>query len=169
MPSITSKIATICECIDHCFAFTLWCEDFAKVIGEDAIHVDVAFDIVSDSTRLHSFLAVRKLDDFLGAVSPKTDDITSDRMGIDTAAILGAGKTTFLIKTDRENINKGVAHLTENLTADPDSEVDLIRIITDSVPALKRLISELKKLDTTGEATSYISNTEKLIERIKSI
>lgn len=169
MPSITSKIATICECIDHCYAFILWSEDFAKVIGEDAIHVDVAFDIVSDSTRLHSFLALRKLDDFLGAVSPKPDDITSDRMGVDKAVVLGEGNTTFLANKDRENINKGVAHLTENLTADPDSEVDLIRIINDSIPALERLISELTKLDATGEAHYGINKTEKLIERIKSI
>lgn len=165
----TSKIATICECINHCFAFTLWCEDFAKVIGKDVIHVDEAFDIVSDSTRLHSFLALRKLDDFLGAVRPKPDDITSDRMGVDKVVVLETGKTTFLVETDRENINKGVAHLTENLTADPDSEVDLIRIITDSIPALERLTSELKRLDITGKAKPYISKTEKLIERIKSI
>jgi hypothetical protein len=169
MPSITSKIATICECINHSFAFTLWCDDFAKTIGEDVIHVDVAFDIVSDSTRLHSFLALRKLDDFLGAVSPKPDDITSDRMGLDKTVVLGPGNTTFLANTDRENINKGVAHLTENLTADPDSEVDLTRITADSIPALGRLISELKKLDTTGEANLHIGKTEKLIERIKSI
>lgn len=164
----TSQIAVICENINHCFAFTLWCKDFASVIGEDIIHVDVAFDIVSDSTRLHSFLALRKLDDFLGGVRPKPDDLTSDKMGIDKAVVLGTGRATFLIEADRKNINKGVAHLTEKLTADPDSEVDLIRITSDSIPILERLVSELKKLNASGKAKPYIDKTEKLIERIKA-
>lgn len=164
-----SKIATICECISHCFAFTLWCEDFASQIGEEAIYVDEAFEIVSDSTRLHSFLALRKLDDFFGAVRAKPDDLTSDSMGIDKTAVLGAGKTSFLAAADRTNTNKGVAHLTENLTAEPDSEVDLARITKESIPIFERLIAELKKLDKAGGAKDFINKTEALVNRIKAL
>lgn len=162
---ITPKIATICECINHCFAFELWCKDFASVIGEEVIYVDEAFEIVSASTLLHSFLALRKLDDFLGGVRPKPDDLTSDRMGIAKVAVLGIGKNTLLLDTDRNNINKGVAHLTEHLTAEPDSEVDLLRITSESIPIFERLISELKKLDLSGHAKPYIRKTEALVDR----
>jgi hypothetical protein len=34
----SDQIATICECIDHCFAFEIWCDDFAKSVDpEDMI------------------------------------------------------------------------------------------------------------------------------------
>ncbi len=59
----------------------MWCEDFVSVIGEDIIHVDKASDVISDATLLHSLLALRKLDDFFGVVPPRTDDLTSDRLG----------------------------------------------------------------------------------------
>ncbi|HRI76204.1 MAG TPA: hypothetical protein PLX33_04355 [Alphaproteobacteria bacterium] len=168
MNSITSKIATICGCINHCFAFELWCEDFASVIGEDVIYVDEAFEIVSASTLLHSFLALRKLDDFLGAIQPKPGDLTSDRMGIDKAVVLGIGKNTLLLDADRNSINKGVAHLTEHLTAEQDSEVDLLRITSASISIFERLISELKKMDSSGEDKYYISQTEALVERFRT-
>jgi transposase len=28
---MSRQLLTICECIDHCFAFTLWCDDFDRV------------------------------------------------------------------------------------------------------------------------------------------
>jgi hypothetical protein len=163
------QIATICGCVDHSLSFILWCEDFASVIGEDIIHVDKAFDVVSDATRLHSLLALRKLDDFLGGVSPKPDDLTSDKLNLNKITILGNSKVTFLDAADRTNINKGVAHLTEMLTLDADSEVDLVRIIRDSIPIFEKLIFELKRVDVNNEAGYWLDNTGKLVQRVKEL
>jgi hypothetical protein len=65
MDAQSAQIATICECIDHCFAFALWCDDFAQHVDPDdmMMGLDRAFDLMSDATRLQSFLALRKLDD----------------------------------------------------------------------------------------------------------
>lgn len=166
MPEQKFQIATICECVDHSLSFTLWCKDFAPVIGEDVIHVSKAFDVISDATRLHSFLALRKLDDFLGAVTPKPDDLTSDKLNLNKGTILGNSRTAFLDPVDRKNISKGVAHMTELLTLDADSEVDLLRIIKDSVPIYERLILELRRVDTNNEADYWLDDTDKLIQKI---
>jgi len=31
----SAQIATICGCIDHSFAFALWCDDFARYVDPD--------------------------------------------------------------------------------------------------------------------------------------
>jgi hypothetical protein len=65
MEDRSAQIATVCECIDHCFAFAIWFDDFARTIDpKDMVWgLDRGADLVSDATRLQSFLALRKLDD----------------------------------------------------------------------------------------------------------
>ena len=132
----SAQIMTICECIDHCFAYAMWCEDFAPYLDpEDMIWgLDRAAELLSDATRLQSFLALRKLDDFFGGVKPKPGDLTAADFGIDGPTVLAEVGNTFLSKDDeREKINKGVAHLTEALSLDADSEVDLHVILKRSI------------------------------------
>jgi hypothetical protein len=162
-----AQIATICECIDHCFTFGMWCDDFAKrVDSEDLIAgLDRAFELVSDATRLQSFLALRKLDDFLGGVKPQPDDLIAASFGIDVPSVLGDVGDKFLSSTERENSNKQVAHLTERLSLDPDSEVDLQVILKRSMPVFSRLVSALRKADTHKEAAQWLDRTDALIER----
>src|SRR5712664_3073857 len=127
----------------------MWCEDFAPYLDpEDMIWgLDRAADLLSDATRLQSFLALRKLDDFFGGVRPKPGDLTASDFGINVPSVLGEVGNTFLSKEDeREKINKGVAHLTEDLSLDADSEVDLHQILKRSIPVLTRLVVELGKL-----------------------
>jgi hypothetical protein len=49
----SAQIATICECIDQCVSFAMWCDDFAGYVDpEDMVNgLDRAFDLVSDATR----------------------------------------------------------------------------------------------------------------------
>jgi hypothetical protein len=70
---------------------------------------------------------LRKLDDFLGGVRAKPDDLIAASFGIDVPVVLGGAGEVFLSKDERELINKGAAHLTDELTLDPDSEVVLIQ------------------------------------------
>jgi len=35
MDERSAQIATISQCIDHCFAFSIWCEDFAAYLDPD--------------------------------------------------------------------------------------------------------------------------------------
>lgn len=171
MDKRSAQIATVCECIDHCFSFTLWCEDFAQHVDPEDMMAgqDRAFELVSDATRLQSFLALRKLDDFFGGVRPKPGDLTASDFGIDVKSVLGDVGEKFLTKDEREMINKGVAHLTESLTLEDESEVDLQQILKRSIPVLTRLAAELRKLDTAQEATQWLDRTDKLIERGKNI
>ena len=76
--------------------------------------LDRAVELVSDATRLQSFLALRKLDDFFGGVKPKADDLIAANFGIDVPGVLGDVGDKFLSTDEREDINKGAAHLTEN-------------------------------------------------------
>lgn len=167
MDERSAQIATICECIDHCFAFGMWCDDFAKYVDpEDMIAgLDRAFELVSDATRLQSFLALRKLDDFLGAAKSKPNDLIAADLGIDVPSVLGDVGDKFLSSTERENINKQVAHLTESLSLDPDSEVDLQAILKRSMPVLSRLVSALRKADASKEAVQWLDRTDALIGR----
>jgi hypothetical protein len=127
MDKRSAQIATICECIDHCFAFSVWCEDFAPFLDpEDMMSgLDRAAQLVADATRLQSFLALPKLDDFLGGVKPKPDDLVATDFKIDLPNALGEVGKTFLSADERADINKGVAHLTDQLCPDPYGEVDL--------------------------------------------
>jgi hypothetical protein len=59
--------------------------------------------------------------------------------------VLGNVGQTFLTADERNDINKGVAHLTDKLTLDPDSEVELDAIIKRSTDVLSRLVAELRK------------------------
>lgn len=167
MTTQTAQIATICECIDHCFAFTMWCDDFARYIDpEDMFHgQERAEEVVSDATRLHSLLALRKLDEFLSDKKAKNDDLIAKDLGIDLATVLGKIGEKLLTTDDRNNINKGVAHLTERLTLDSDSEVDLHRILTQSLPVMSRLIVELRKVNTDQDTVRILERTQDLVTR----
>lgn len=98
MENCSAKIAAICGCIDHCFSFAMWCEDFAPYLDPDDMiwGLDRAADLLSDATRLQSFLALRKLDDFFGGVKPKLGDLTASDFGIDVPSVLGEVGKTFL-------------------------------------------------------------------------
>lgn len=161
------QIATVCECIDHCFAFAMWCDDFARYVDLDDMvgGLDRAFELVSDATRLQSFLALRKLDDFMGGVKPKPNDLIATNFGIDVPTVLGDVGEKFLSVKERENVNKGAAHLTEQLTLDADSEVDLQNILERSIPVFSRLVSELRKSDASSEATQWLDRTDTLVQR----
>ena len=171
MDKRSAQIATICECIDQCFAFALWCDDFAQHVDPDdmVMGLDRAFELVSDSTRLLSFLALRKLDDFLGGVKAKPDDLTAAALNIDVAKVLGDVGDRFLSVEERETINKGVAHLTEKLSLDRDSEGDLEAILQRSIPVLERLVAELRNADTAKEAEQWLAQTEKLIKGARQL
>ncbi|RWN58457.1 hypothetical protein [Mesorhizobium sp.] len=167
MDDQSAQIATICECIDHCFAFAIWCNDFANSVDpEDMMWgLDRGFDLVSDATRLQSFLALRKLDDFFGGVKPKPDDLVASNFNIDMPDVLGEVGESFLTQAERTDINKGVAHLTERLSLDPDSEVDLKEIVNRSIPVFSRLVVALRAVDAQQEAAHWLDRTEALIER----
>ena len=166
-----AQIATICECIDHCFVFTIWCEDFANFFDEEDIVVglDRGAELMADATRLMSFVALRMLDDFLQGTKSKPDDLVAGDFGIDVPGVLAGISETFLIGNEREKVNNGVAHLTENLALDDDSEVDLQEILSRLLPALERLASGLRTADTSQEATQWLDKTEALIERVHSL
>lgn len=169
MNAKSAQIATICECIDHCFAYSMWCEDFAQHVDPDDMVMGLhrAFEVVSDATRLQSFLALRKLDDFLGGAKPQKDDLTAKNFEIDIEKLLGGAEAKFLSKEERDNISKGAAHLTEQLTLDQDSEVDLLAIVERSIPLFEQLVAELRKIDTAGEAKDWLDKTEALIGQAK--
>lgn len=167
MDDQSAQIATICECIDHCFAFAIWCDDFANSVDpEDMMWgLDRGVALVSDATRLQSFLALRKLDDFFGGVKPKPDDLVASNLDIDVPGVLREVGEGFLTQAERTDINKGVAHLTERLSLDPDSEVDLQEIVKRSMPAFSRLVAALRAVDDQQEAAHWLDRTEALIER----
>jgi hypothetical protein len=167
----SAQVATICGCIDHCFAFAVWCDDFAQHVDPDDLMMglDRAFDLMSDATRLHSFLALRKLDDFLRGAKTKKDDLIAADLGVDVPTVLGNVGQTLLTADERENVNKGVAHLTDKLTLDPDSEVALDTILKRSTDVLARLVAELRKTDAKNEAKQWLDDTDELIERIRQL
>jgi hypothetical protein len=166
MDTQSAQIATICECIDHCFAFARWCEDFAPFLDPEDMQagLDQGAELISDASRLMSFLALRKLDDFLRATKANKDDLIASDLGIDARTVLGDAGETLLTKDEREKVNKGVAHLTEQLTLDPESEVDLEAILKRTLPVLSRLVAKLRDADTKKEATHWRDKTEKLIK-----
>ena len=163
----SAQIATISECIDHCFAFSIWCKDFAPHLDPDDMiwGLDRAAELVSDATLLQSFLALRKLDDFLGGVKPQPDDLVATDFGIDAKTVLGEVGDTFLSTDERNDINKSVAHLTKQLSPEPDSEVDLNEILKRSMPVLSRLVAGLRATDEAKEATQWLDKTDELIKR----
>lgn len=171
MDAKSDQIATICGCIDHCLAFALWCDDFARHVDPDdmVMGLDRAFDLMSDATRLLSFLALRKLDDFLRGSKAKKDDLIAEDLRVDVPTVLGNVGQTLLSADERESINKGVAHLTDKLTLGPDGEVELDAILKRSTDVLSCLVTELRKADTKGEAKRWLDQTAALIERVKEI
>jgi hypothetical protein len=170
MDDRSAQIVTICECIDHCFAFTSWCEDFATFLDpEDLVAgLDRGADLMSDATLLMSFLALRKIDDFLRDTKPKPDDLIAADFGIDTHSVLGDVGETLLATDERDKINKCAAHLTESLTLDSDNEVDLQNILTRSMPVLSRLVSQLRSVDTSKEAIRSLDKSEELIKHAQT-
>ncbi|SCZ71962.1 hypothetical protein SAMN04488118_11344 [Epibacterium ulvae] len=164
MDNQSTKIAEICECIDHSFGFLVWCDDFARRVDPDDLAFGLArgHELISHATRLHSFLALRKLDDFLSSKTTKADDLVATKLGLDVSEIL-SGKC-FLTSNERQDINKGVAHLTKRLSLDADSEVELKAIVVRSIPIYKRLILELCNLDTSNEAEYWLNKTGKLVQ-----
>jgi hypothetical protein len=170
MDDRSAQIATICECINHCFAFALWCKDFVEFLdpGDMVAGLDRGAEVVSDATRLTSFLSLRKLDDFLRGTKSKAGDLIASDFGIDVPSVLGDVGKTFLTTTERDKINKQAAHLTEHLWLDPDTEVDLQEILTRSMPVLTRLVPELRKADTSQEAAHWLAKTDALIARCQT-
>jgi hypothetical protein len=108
-----------------------------KILDEEDIvaGLDRGAELMADATRLMSFVALRKLDDFLHGAKSKPDDLVAADFGIDVPGLLAGVCETFLTEEERQKINKGVAHLTEHLTLDADSEVDLQELLTRSMPA----------------------------------
>lgn len=166
MDEQAAQIWTICATVDHCFAFAMWCDDFAQHVDQEDMVMGLhrAFDVVSDATRLHSFVALRKLDEFLNTKKSRDDDLIAKDLGIDAAVVLGDVGATFLTAEERDSINKGAAHLTDKLTLDPDSEVDLHCILKRSLPVLSRLLSELRKVNKENDNKHALDRTEALIK-----
>lgn len=167
MDERSAQLATICECVDHCFAFAVWCQDFANSVDPEdmTLGLDRGLDLVSDATRLQSFLALRKLDDFFIGMKPKLDDLVAANLGIDVPSVLGEVDKSFLTEAERTNINKGVAHLTDRLCLDPDSEIDLQEIVSRAIPVFLRLVEALRAIDAGQEAAHWLDRTEALIKR----
>lgn len=166
MSELSGRIWTICGCIDHSFAFSMFCDDFAQHVDPEAMMfgLDRSVDVVSDATRLQSFLALRKLDELLSSKKRNKDDLIIADLGIDKATILGDLGDNFLSTDERESINKGVAHLTEKLALDPDSEVELDALLKRSLPAMLRLVAELRKKDAKNESKQWLDKTERVIK-----
>jgi hypothetical protein len=118
---------------------------------------------------LQSFLALRKLDELLSSKKRKKDDLIISDLGIDKATVLGELGENFLSTDERESINKGVAHLTEKLTLDPDSEVELDSILKRSLPAMSRLVAELRKKAANNEGKDWLDKTERVIKNAEQI
>lgn len=169
MDKRSAQIMTICQCIDHCFAYALWCDDFSQFLDpKDLIAgLDRGAEVMADATRLTSFLALRKLDDFLRATKPKPDDLIAPDFGLDLAAVLGDSRETLLEADERVKINKQAAHLTEKLMFDADNEVDLQFILERAQPVFERLLPALRAADTTGHASQWLDKTDALIKRQK--
>lgn len=171
MDEQSAKITTICECIDHCFAFAIWCTDFARFLDPEDMRagLDRAAELMADASRLTSFLALRKLDDFLRGTKARADDLIASDFGSDVATVLGDVGANLLSTAKREKINKEAAHLTERLALDHDSEVDLKAIVSRSLPVFTRLVAELRKADTAHEATHWLDKTTALIARAQKL
>lgn len=168
MEKRSAQIATVCECIDHCFGYAIWCEDIARhVSSEDMMSgLDRGVELVSDVMRLHSFLALRKMDEFFRGAKREKDDVIATDLGVDPQGVLGEVGSNLLTAAERPGINKGAAHLTERLFLDADSEVELDKILSRSLPVFKRLAAELRKVDTGEEATQWLDKTDALLNRV---
>lgn len=57
----------------------------------------------------------------------KPGDLTASDFGIDVPSVLGEVGSTFLSKDEREMINKGVAHLTEDLSLEDEANLIFMR------------------------------------------
>jgi hypothetical protein len=145
----------------------MWCDDFARYVDpEDMFNgQERALEVVSDATRLHSFVALRKLDEFLRLKKAKEDDLIAKDLNIDAETVLIEVAGKFLTAQEREDINKGAAHLTERLTLDPDTEVDLHKILRRCLPVLFQLISELRKINNDEDTVPFLDRTEALVQR----
>jgi hypothetical protein len=68
MDAKSAQVAIICECIDHCFAFAMWCDDFAWNVDPDdmVMGLDRAFDLVSRCDALAEFFSLAKIGRFSG-------------------------------------------------------------------------------------------------------
>ncbi|GMG82567.1 hypothetical protein LNKW23_17800 [Paralimibaculum aggregatum] len=165
MDEKAARIATVCECIDHCFAFEVWCRDFAQHEDPDEMVIGLGrgHELVSDATLLLSFLALRRVDEFLRGKRSNADDLIASDIGIDPANVICPKMGSFLTKAERTNINKGAAHLTQWLMLDADSEVDLAEIVIRSVPTFTRLTAELRANDDAGEAARWLDGTDELL------
>ena len=65
-----------------------------------------------------------------------------------------------------EAADRGPRRLTEQLSPDRDSEVDLDIILKRSLPIFTRLIAGLRAADDAKEATPWLDNTDKPIKRL---
>ena len=167
MNKLAAAIATVCECIDQCFAYEIWCEDFAwNVEPEELIGgLDRGHQLVSDATRLLSFLALRKVDDFLRHKVSRPDDLIASSIGIDTQTILKIAGGYFLTPRERTGISKKVAHLTDRLALDADDDIDLYEITRRLVPAFTAMIEEFRGRDRSAEAKFDLDRSSDLLRR----
>lgn len=161
-------IATICECIEGCFAYFVFCEEFAPLLTEEdrLIGAQQDIDLIAYSTLLMSSISLRKLDDLFLEGGWK-DDLKANQYKIDTKELLG-GKSFLENDTEREQINKCAAHLTTKLSLEQDFEVILREILSRSLPVFQRLIAALRKADTDGSATHYLDKAENTLHRAEN-
>ena len=59
-------------------------------------------ELMADATRLMSFVALRKLDDFLHGAKSKPDDLVAADFGIDVPGLLAGVCETFLTEEERQ-------------------------------------------------------------------
>lgn len=165
-----SEIVSICDCIDHCFAYTIWCDDIAQIIqGDDLLAgLDRGFELVSDATRLLSFLAIRKLSDLFGEGANRSDDLSLERLGLASVDVL-AGREYFLSEKERRIISKSVAHLTEHLPLEADSEVELSLILRRNLTVLLQLVAELKDIAGHPSEQHHAVRSEVLLRRAQRL
>lgn len=170
MDKLTAEIAVVCECIDQCFSYSVWCQDFAQNVDpEDMVWgLDRGHQLVSDATRLMSFLALRKIDEFLREHSKHEDDIILSKLGIDRGVVLSTAAGPFLTREERLEINRKAAHLTSWLTFDDDSEIDLIGISRRSLPMFEVLIHKMQAQDKSAEAAFWLDRSRNLLLRMSS-
>jgi hypothetical protein len=130
--------------------------------------LDRSAELVSDASCLMSFLALRKLDDFLRFTKANKGDLIGADIGVDVPAVLGDVGETLLIKDERERISKGVAHLTQHLTLDRDSEVDLNALLKRAMPVLLRLEAKLREAAAKKEAVQWLDGTKEPLKHAEA-
>lgn len=166
-----AQIGTVCEYIDQCFSFTIWCDDFAQHVDPEDIlcGLDRGFELMSDATLLYSFISLRRLDDFLKTNRRNRDDLIANDLGIDLQSVFDNQPNDLLTNDERTKVNKQVAHLSDKLSLEGDEEVTLSDILLRSEPIISRLLNGLNDADNSEETSQAIQNTRELVERVNQL